>query len=732
MRTAILLSTLLAMALATPPTAPTTLAPTLAPTRTPTAAPTQAQLCEPGYSSGPTTCTNCTAGTYSATTSRNNTCIDCPINTYQNASTATSCIACGTGFSTLGNTGYSQCISCTGGMYRGASDTNCTACPDGSYAAAGSAACTVAAPGSYTNGLKTASVNCSAGSYSAGNVTGCTSCAVGKFSADAASVCSACAAGTFQANTGATTCTPCAAGKYNKGLGAEVCTSCPINTFTAVTGWQADCVPCPANKTTGSTTGSTSCSDCPGDQISAPGKACHSPGSKVPDVPPANWLATAGAPVRVAATVAGSGTLAFPVPHRVHSQSSYTFGNAAITLTSQRTDAVNITYRPIRPEDINGFHADPEFQCYTPGYHVVAAFAIDSPAATLFTVSADLSNLPYTTRGREIWLCNGALEPVNTYCNYDAAASTDSGTVVTGYACSKGIFAVVESRHYTLDCDAGTYGFICEHNVAYRTGSRWEDILLYVSVTTAAAGEFLVVILILMMLKEVSPTSKGYATDDAELPRSTKSFIHNVERVSNITYWLAIVGIVVWASMYNVRELDPSTSRGTENPTMRGLTRWAHDVKQTEFAAVYFATAIGLALLAVWVRNMKRVKAWIKLNIDENTNTGVRLLVPEFVRCMGYALLAVFLLPLLNSSYINMGWLIILLPLAAFIASSAAASVISIVSRTFNFRYWTWAQYYMVFSRLCSAAFFIGIGAVLAYYGGKSFKWADADLHGAW
>jgi hypothetical protein len=30
------------------------------------------------------------------------------------------------------------------------------------------------------------------------------------------------------------------------------------------------------------------------------------------------------------------------------------------------------------------------------------------------------------------------------------------------------------------------------------------------------------------------------------------------------------------------------------------------------------------------------------------------------------------------------------------------------------------------------AAFFIGIGFVLTRHGGKSYKWADRDLSGAW
>ncbi len=738
MRAVILLTVLLATALAMPeaPSNAPTLAPTRAPTAAPTLAPTHTQCAIGQYSLG-TSCANCAAGYFAPAASRNSSCAACEAGTYAGATGASVCTTCAAGSSSA-SAAATVCATCEAGTYQSGTMLNCSACPDGSYAAAGASSCTQAAPGSYANGLKSANVNCSAGTYSPGNVTACTNCAVGKFSADAASVCSPCPAGTFQANTGATTCMPCATGKYNKGLGAEVCTSCPINTFTAVTGWQSDCVPCPANKTTFSTTGSSSCSDCPGGQVSAPGMACHAPGSRIPDVPPVNWLATAGAPARVAATVAGSGALTINIPHRVHSQSSYTFGNAVVTLTSQRVDAVNITYRPIRPEDINGFHADPEFQCYTPGYHVVAAFAVDSPTGTLFAVSADLSQLPYTTRGREIWLCNGALEPVNTHCNYDAAASTDNGTVVTGYACSKGIFAVVESRHYTLDCDAGTFGFICEHNVSYRTGSEWYEYLMWTAVITLAACEFAFFLRVALGTSDVTGHSILVETESGE--SATKSTVRSVpfaetvlvftKKVSPFFYGAGAVLLAVWAVGYRTRDLDPSTSRGTENGAMRVFTHWAQ-TDEIEFRCVY-AVAFFVAAIVAWAWYGRK---WIRreLNIkpvDGSCVTSIRL--AEWARAAVYALLAVLLLPLLNSSDVAMGWLLVIVPFAAVLAAAALSMIIRPILAALGMKAWKTRQIYACLVSIAYSAFFLGIGFVLMRRGGKSFKWADRDLHGAW
>jgi hypothetical protein len=299
--------------------------------------------------------------------------------------------------------------------------------------------------------------------------------------------------------------------------------------------------------------------------------------------------------------------------------------------------------------------------------------------------------------------------------------------VVTGYACSKGIFAVVESRHYTLDCDAGTYGFICEHNASYRTHGM--DILLYVSVTTAAATELITAIAVAVYIYSVRKTGLGYKeTPDSDNTWFSPSTVEFMSLVLDVVFAFAVLGVITWAAAFEMRELDPSTSRGTENPTMRAFTRWAQDEKREAFATVYvvaFLIAIGIF---AWVRSRKSIK-----RTDIVTAQGyIRISVSEFVRCVGYAVLAVILLPLLNSSQIHLGWLLILMPFASFIAASIVAVLGDRFQAKFGVRLWSWSQLYMVSIRLFAAAFFIGIGAVLAYYGGKSFKWADADLHGAW
>ena len=224
------------------------------------------------YSAGGTTCSVCSAGSYS---------------TAAFAASATTCQSCGAG--TYSQSGAATCLSCTAGYYcAGMSDrTPCTAgtystalgataagtcsnqCAAGSYSPSGSSACTLCAAGTFSTasaGTAVATcVSCAAGFYStalgATYAATCASCTAGTYSATlgatAAATCLNCAAGTYStalAATAVATCVQCAAGIYSA-AGASVCLSCTAGTYSPAAASSA-CLNCSSG--TWSTAGSSS------------------------------------------------------------------------------------------------------------------------------------------------------------------------------------------------------------------------------------------------------------------------------------------------------------------------------------------------------------------------------------------------------------------------------------------------------------------------------------------
>jgi len=136
-----------------------------------------------------------------------NQCLDCAAGTFSLGSTdgtintnPTSCTACSAGSYSAAKAG--SCTSCSAGTFNSATnETSCTPCTAGSVSATGATSCTTCPAGSSANSDQSACLNnsgqvvCNAGSYSADGTT-----------------CTACPAGSVSESAGATSCTTCPAG----------------------------------------------------------------------------------------------------------------------------------------------------------------------------------------------------------------------------------------------------------------------------------------------------------------------------------------------------------------------------------------------------------------------------------------------------------------------------------------------------------------------------------------
>ena len=205
------------------------------------------------------TCAGCTAGTFSAA-SNAASCTNCAAGSYS-ATGASSCSACAAGsYSAAGASSCATCTAatwdddgspatacvnkttCNAGQYisnDGSTTTNrtCSACAAGSYSAAGASSCTTCATGTWDNDASsaTACVNkttCNAGQAVASEGTTttnrtCTNCTAGTYSSTSNALsCTNCTAGTFSSTSNATSCTSCAAGTYSSTSNATICTMC--------------------------------------------------------------------------------------------------------------------------------------------------------------------------------------------------------------------------------------------------------------------------------------------------------------------------------------------------------------------------------------------------------------------------------------------------------------------------------------------------------------------------
>ena len=231
-------------------------------------------------------CVSCVAGKFGTIIAGDQTCQDCPRNTYAPDQNSTLCIPCpGNSLAEPGSTecncvaGYSAqysagarvsplCWACAAGKYKTSPGTSpCSPCAPGTYSAAVAATlpqtCRPCPPNSLSQAVGSvlaSNCTCVAGHYSAN----------GQVSAD--NGCVPCKAGTFKMEHGMHDCSTCAAGLFST-PGATFCRSCPefsnseagtaCGCFRGFTGpVNGPCFPCAA-ATYKDVNGSSACSPCP-------------------------------------------------------------------------------------------------------------------------------------------------------------------------------------------------------------------------------------------------------------------------------------------------------------------------------------------------------------------------------------------------------------------------------------------------------------------------------------
>ena len=225
---------------------------------------------------GQSTCTNCPAGLFAASSGADNTgdsvlgashCNSCPPAKFRGGND-TDCVICPAGHftTTFGMdtdgdgvaTVVTHCAPCPEGKSNAQGDGSCEICAAGRYSADGAASCSVCADGHFT----TTSGSDADGMGVITGATHCNLCGVGRYNQPGDASCDGeCPAGTFGEVVGAASavnCTSCPSGRYGTQWGADnslVCTSCVTGQFTASSGSDIDGV--------GVSTGATHCNSCP-------------------------------------------------------------------------------------------------------------------------------------------------------------------------------------------------------------------------------------------------------------------------------------------------------------------------------------------------------------------------------------------------------------------------------------------------------------------------------------
>lgn len=252
----------------------------------------------------------------------NGKCSECPIGTYIQSPTDSSCTTCPIGKTS--NLGENECSTCPTGMGTNETTKTCFTCPPGTYSNGGSClecpenthqtehgqiecehchgqwvhdspitpckynhSCPLGHSGEYCDACPVGRVrskfqeNCTAcpghsiqdgnlcvkcptGQVSENNV--CIYCSEGKFRVSS-ETCKDCAPGQFGTTAGA--CESCAIGKYQDQAGATTCKNCPPGRFRTASGG-AWCSTCPSNS--GSTPGLDDCEVCSAGRASSNGE----------------------------------------------------------------------------------------------------------------------------------------------------------------------------------------------------------------------------------------------------------------------------------------------------------------------------------------------------------------------------------------------------------------------------------------------------------------------------
>jgi hypothetical protein len=157
-------------------------------------------------------CEDCQAGTISGAEAEE--CDECAAGTYE--SSLTSCTNCEAGKYAASTGTSGQCQECMAGQHTGGQEgqQGCSQCVAGKYSAAGQGACTNCDAGKSSGAGAPSCDDCMAGTYAGAGAAQCSTCAAGSFAPAVASTCSACPAGTIS-GSGAASCNPCGTGMFS-------------------------------------------------------------------------------------------------------------------------------------------------------------------------------------------------------------------------------------------------------------------------------------------------------------------------------------------------------------------------------------------------------------------------------------------------------------------------------------------------------------------------------------
>ena len=178
-------------------------------------------------------------------------CISCEIGRYReekssNASAATACINCPSGWHQTSK-GQTSCLPCTPGRFgQGVRQSLCKVCPRNFFTEdVLQTKCQSCKTGEYTINQGAAScITCGAGKFGESFGTGCTNCPAGWFRADGhyeKDTCVQCKLGETTTREGSASCSLCDFGKF--GTKPGVCEECSIGRYQDSKG-QADCMNC--------------------------------------------------------------------------------------------------------------------------------------------------------------------------------------------------------------------------------------------------------------------------------------------------------------------------------------------------------------------------------------------------------------------------------------------------------------------------------------------------------
>ncbi len=662
---------------AAPTAAPSTATPSAVPSAAPTAAPTYTPCLVGRYMNiTNTTCIPCAVGTYTNTTSAT-ICTECAAG-YFAASTGTSaCTLCGAGSYTVNATGASACSGCVAGKYNDGTLTTCAVCALGKYASdANASECTPAAAGYYMNMTgASAAAACAAGTFAADTgSSACTDCTGATISAAAAAVCvpcplgydsldhvscAVCGTGTSSGGVLGAHCTLCAGGTYGPATANAVCLPCPAGTYSPVGGGASTCTNCSAGTTSGERATS-----CVASTVANP----TTPPS-VPAIKPSD----ASAPTAVkewTAQVNASGSLTFYTASDMTSGATGVDFWLPVLVKNTGVAHANITYRPLTGHEVQRLLG--ELGCYTPGLHVYSGAVLDLPPTSTFTARIDSTPLLRVTQSQRLYRCtNRGLtplsEPLPGGCGGDL--HNETGDLVTGAACGRGIFVWASSEQYQLMCRGETFGCGCNHNDSWR--NDWRGYLFLVAfscLTLAALIKFGGLLFGFINLKEDGGV---FAESDTEWASGSSEgwalYVCGTGPITIVSNTLLYVGAVVFITavlVVDANDLDPYTDPGGRDP-QGARTFYAYFVgNQAAYTGIY-AAAFAFILM-----DLGGITGWLSRKDSSVSKFTKSVFVTA--QALTLAIGLVLIVPLYYQSPLPYAWLI---PFFAIVGSVLARAL---------------------------------------------------------